>query len=152
VRKRDPEKPAVGRPREVVSRVLDAYPYAVKCAGGHEPGVEALLRALDNWDGARPLEPYLAACCRGRRPPRSTVSLEDVEEPTASEKDDIEARDTISYIMGRLDAYDRVILRLRFWEGMTYAQISAIVSLNRADVSRRVERTLKFCRTILKER
>jgi RNA polymerase sigma factor for flagellar operon FliA len=63
-----------------------------------------------------------------------------------SEAEMAEGIDVLTEAIDSLPAEDRVILRLRFWEGLTVAQVSRTLGLNQKPLYRRIENLLQRLR------
>jgi RNA polymerase sigma factor (sigma-70 family) len=71
---------------------------------------------------------------------------EDVVEEQEAEDERREARHALFAAMERLDPEDRLILRLRFWEEMSVADIARGLNLPQKPLYRRVDRALQQLR------
>jgi RNA polymerase sigma factor for flagellar operon FliA len=63
-----------------------------------------------------------------------------------SEAEMADGLDVLNQAIESLPAEDRVILRLRFWEGLTVAQVSRTLGLNQKPLYRRIENLLQRLR------
>ena len=136
----------------VVQRFL---PLCYKLAKGseelvHEVGIPCVLNCLAQHDplGAASFGTYLYSALRRRYAGwyRRPQTVEQFQERAAIPEPEFD--DTVQYIMDRLDEYDRALLVLRFWEGMTLQEIADVIGSSKATVSVELRRALERARDV----
>jgi len=94
----------------------------------------AILSQLPLRDPMRPLEVGSA--------PLAEVPAADASELAAWDDDRRHAEQAVEAALDRLSSEDRAIIRMRFWEGMTVAEISRALGMPQKPLYRRIERAL----------
>jgi len=118
----------------------------------HEAGIPCVLDCLRCHDptGKAGFGTYLYAALRRRyvgwlRSPRRAVAEQKYERAAAPEP---EVDDTVQYILERLDEYDRGLLVLKYWEGLTLVEIADAVGCSKATISVDLQHALRKARNV----
>jgi RNA polymerase sigma factor for flagellar operon FliA len=73
-------------------------------------------------------------------------SAESLVENEAVEREQTRARETLERVMTDLPTEDRVLLRMRFWENLSVAEIARALCIDQKPLYRRIERLLALLR------
>ena len=118
----------------------------------HEAGIPCVLDCLRCHDptGKAGFGTYLYAALRRRylgwlRSRRRAVAEQKYEREAPPEP---ELDDTVQYILEGLDEYDRGLLVLKYWEGLTLQEIADAVGCSKATISVDVQRALRKARNV----
>ena len=117
---------------------------------------EILLKLIQNWscyDQSKPLEPWVArvainACRDRKRRSRLRYNVE-IEEFALGQMadplelpEDTDAQQETSRLLTAISSQARVIVRLRFWQGLTYEEIAKVTKRTPASVKKQLSRAL----------
>lgn len=118
-----------------------------------ERGRPCLERCASHFDPSRGAEfatyAYTALLREYGRARRTLESLPD-EDEIPSDEDETSDDELVQLIVRSLDEYDREILRLRFWFGMTYLEIGEAAGVGKATAFKDVSRAIERCRVAAK--
>lgn len=81
---------------------------------------------------------------------RAEQPLEDLRERSIVDSSKHDHRDAVLYALNGLPEYERMLLRLYFWEGLTYDDIALVAGVAKSTVSRHILLALKKCKHALR--
>jgi len=119
-------------------------------------GLPTLQRCAELWDEQRPFAlyakralflEYAKAMRRARRMGARMRPLSD-DARALDEAPTLDCRDEVLTIMGRLSRYDRMLLLMRYWGGMTYDDIGQELGVPKPTVADQVRKALRRARAL----
>ncbi len=119
----------------------------------HAVGIPTILKCLARYNplGAASFGTYLYIALRHgyvgwfRSRRRLVVEQAEGEERPAPAEQELD--DTVQYILEGLAPYDRALLALRFWEGLTLQEIADAIGCSKTTASGDLQTALKNART-----
>ena len=96
-------------------------------------------------------DPAAASADAGRAEPLAEAPADDRADDLVAEDEAEAGKKVIDGMLQRLPAEDRLMLRMRFWEGMTVAEIARGLGLAQKPLYRRMDRALANLRVYLEE-
>ncbi|HEY0153710.1 MAG TPA: sigma-70 family RNA polymerase sigma factor [Longimicrobium sp.] len=124
---------------------LDQAVEVLRTSGDTDASQGELARMLARLPARTPLRPSQVGADELEHTP-GHASADDLTARAESEAERTQLHDALSRALDRLSQEDRLILRMRFWEDLSVADIARGLSLPQKPLYRRIERTLSELR------
>ncbi len=119
----------------------------------HDVGIPTIADCLRKHDPAR--SRFSTYCWRAlqRKITRHLQRVDyvqlSIDLPAKSDIEKLDARDTVQWVLGRLNEYDRLLLTLKFMNGSTYEEIGDAIHSNKSVAHKHFARALARAKRLI---